>query len=189
MKISVLCPTFNAGATLHETLQSVVRQDYQNFEIIIADGASTDDTLQVAQHFRPFVTTIISEPDRGQLEAIFRAAQAATGEVLFWLNADDIVMPGAFSAAIKALSAARVDYVFSDNFAFDQTGGGLFVGATIRGLSRKQHELFYRQLYSETCYFKRYLLPEPDPSFYDLRVYTDYYFFLRTLQGARGQWI
>ncbi|WP_161495648.1 glycosyltransferase [Caulobacter sp. X] len=188
MKISVLCPTFNAGKTLAETLQSVIDQGDENFEIIIADGGSTDETLLIAAQFEPYVTNILTGPDKGQFHAIERAGSVATGDVFYWLNADDIVMPGAFSEARQILSSHEIDYVYSDNFAFNSERRELYVGPTIRGLSRPYHELYYRQLYSETVYMKSFLWPSPYPDNYKLRVYTDYAFFLRALAGAKGKW-
>ena len=188
MKISILCPTYNAGSTLAQTLQSVIDQNDPNFEIIIADGGSSDQTLSIAQSFEPAVSCILYGPDRGQLHAIDRAAGAASGDVLYWLNADDIVMPGAFREARKILSSPSVDFVYSDNFAFNAELEEVYVGPTIRWLRRIHHEVFYRQLYSETVFFRSFLLPSPRPDNYTMRVYTDYAFFIRALMGARGCW-
>lgn len=187
-KISVICPTFNAGAFVAQTLQSVIDQVDPSFEIIVADGGSSDDTLAIVASFRPHVTHVIEGPDRGQRHAIDRAVTAASGEIIYWLNADDIVMPGAFREARRLLQDDSIDFVYSDDFAFDAEARSLSVGPTIRGLKRRHHELFYRQLYSETVFFKSYLVPEPQEGEYDLRVYTDYAFFLRTLSGAKGKW-
>ncbi len=189
MKISVLIPAFNAATTIGETLQSILAQQDSDFEIVIADGGSSDDTVAVAQRVGGRHVSVVSEPDAGQLDALYKAVARSRGEILYWLNADDIVMPGAFAVAREKLTDPRVDFVFSDDFAFDSTTRGLYVGATIRGLRRAHHELFYRQLYSETVFFKRYLATRPDRSCFDLRIYTDYYFFLHTLSGARGRWV
>lgn len=188
MKISVLCPTYNAGETLAQTLQSVIDQNDPNFEIIIADGGSSDQTLSIAKRYEPSVTHILTGPDEGQLHAVHRAGAVASGDILYWLNADDIVMPGAFKEARDKLSSPHVDFVYSDNFAFSSDRRELYVGPTIRGLRRVFHEVFYRQLYSETVFMKSFLWPSPNVSEYSLRVYTDYAFFIRALTGAKGCW-
>lgn len=190
MKISVLCPAFNAAETIGASLASVVAQGYDDYEVVVADGGSTDNTVEVATSVLGDRCVVLSGPDLGQLDAILKAAELATGDILFWLNADDIVMPGAFMDAISAFEKyADIGYVYSDNFAFSADEKRLFKGPTIFGLNRMFHELFYRQLYSETVYFRRQLLPPRSSQDLSLRVYTDYSFFLYALEGVRGRWM
>lgn len=181
-------PTYQAGQFIGATLRSVQNQFDPNCEVIIADGGSVDDTLEICARFRPLVQMIIEGPDRGQLDGVLRALNAATGDIIYWLNADDIVMPGAFAEARRILHDNAIDFVFSDNFAFDEGKRTLGTGATIRGLTRADHTLFYRQLYSETVFFRRRCIRFVPESLLTTRLYTDYAFFLFTLHQARGQW-
>lgn len=95
-KISVVTPSYNQGQFIEECIRSVLLQEYPNLEFNIIDGGSTDNTLQIIKKFEPFLNYWVSEPDRGQSHAINKGILKATGDILFWLNSDDLVLPGAF---------------------------------------------------------------------------------------------
>jgi glycosyltransferase involved in cell wall biosynthesis len=98
MKISVITPCFNSGDTVEKAIDSVLCQDYTDYEHIIVDGVSTDNTLEILKknnHLR-----WISEPDNGQVEAMNKGFRMAKGDVIVYLNADDYFLEGAFSAVI-----------------------------------------------------------------------------------------
>lgn len=113
-KISVVTPSFNQGRYIGETLESIRAQRYPNLEVIVMDGGSTDETAQVVKSFGDLVDTFVSEPDRGQAHAINKGLARATGEVLCWLNSDDVFLPGALNA---------VAYAFSSRPAWDWISG------------------------------------------------------------------
>lgn len=190
VKISVIVPTFNVAPYIAQTLESIRRQDYTPLEVIVVDGNSTDDTVQIARRFGGLITQLISEPDRGQLDALQKGLSIATGDIFYWVNGDDIVMPGTFHHVAKTFAQRPdVDYVFSDDFAFDEDAQRLYVGGHIRGLCYHDQILAYRQMFSECVFWRRKinkLLPETD---FDLRVYTDYAFFLNIIKGRKGLWV
>lgn len=101
--VSVVVPNFNGARFLDETLRSIVTQDYPNLEVILVDGGSTDESLQVAAAW-PTVQ-IIREPDNGQAHAINRGLLRARGDILAYLNSDDVYRPGAISAAVEHFQA------------------------------------------------------------------------------------
>jgi glycosyltransferase involved in cell wall biosynthesis len=86
-KISVVTPTFNCGQYLRQCIESVLAQEYENFEHIIVDGASKDETVEILKSY-PHLKWI-SEPDSGEAEALNKGLKLATGEIINWLNADD----------------------------------------------------------------------------------------------------
>lgn len=99
--VSIVTPSLNQGRFIRDAIQSVADQDYPNIEHIVVDGGSTDQTIELLRshpHLR-----WISEPDRGQADAINKGFRMAGGAILGWLNADDLYLPGAVRAAVAAL--------------------------------------------------------------------------------------
>lgn len=93
-RITVITPSYNQAGFIDQTIQSVLTQDYPDLEYIVMDGASTDNTVEVLKRYDGRLTWI-SEPDRGQSHAINKGFQMATGEVIAFLNSDDLYLPGA----------------------------------------------------------------------------------------------
>lgn len=91
-KISVITPSFNQGTYLEETIQSVLNQKYPNLEYIIIDGGSTDNSVEIIKKYQDHLTYWISEKDSGQSEAINKGFEIATGEIITWINSDDLLL-------------------------------------------------------------------------------------------------
>lgn len=92
MKISIITTTYNSGATVKDTLESVLRQTFQDYELIIKDGGSKDDTLAICRKYEPLFEgkmRIVSEPDKGIYDAMNTGISLATGDVVGTLNSDD----------------------------------------------------------------------------------------------------
>lgn len=98
--ISVITPSFNQADFIEETIRSVLDQEYPRIEYIVIDGASTDRTVSVLKKYEDRLTWV-SEPDRGQTHALNKGFRMAKGEIVCWLNADDLFLPGAVSAAVE----------------------------------------------------------------------------------------
>ena len=100
-KISVVTPSYNQGQFIEQTIRSVLLQGYPNLEFIIIDGGSDDNTLEIIRKYENWLTYWVSEPDRGQSHAINKGIRRATGEILLWLNSDDLVLPDAFNTVVS----------------------------------------------------------------------------------------
>jgi len=95
--ISLVTPSLNQGKFIRATIESVLSQDYPDLDYRVQDGGSTDETLAVLREYEGRVA-FVSEKDRGQADAINRGLSKATGDVLGYLNSDDVLLPGALSA-------------------------------------------------------------------------------------------
>lgn len=190
-RFSIVIPAFNAAKYLPATLDSIKCQDFcGKVQVIIIDGGSSDDTKDVVREYGDLVSVFVSEPDSGQLDALQKGLKIASGEICHWLNADDVMMPGALSYVSEQFDNCPVlDLVYSDNFAFADGGSQLYVGSTIKGLSYRQHVLFYRQMYSECVYWRREATRYLPVEMFDLRVYTDYAFFGNLRYGLCERWV
>lgn len=97
-RITVITPCLNSAATLEETIRSVLLQGYANLEYFVFDGGSSDESVQIIKKYEPWIQGWRSECDSGQSNAINKAAALSTGDLINWVNADDILLPGALSA-------------------------------------------------------------------------------------------
>jgi len=123
-KVSIVTPSLNQGRFLEETILSVLRQGYPDLEYIIIDGGSTDNSAEIIRKHQKSLTYWVSEPDRGQAHAINKGMERATGEVVAWLNSDDLYADGAIRRAVASLQAhPEVAMVYSDyDVRYETTG-------------------------------------------------------------------
>jgi glycosyltransferase involved in cell wall biosynthesis len=92
--VSIVTPSFDMEGYLPRTIESVLSPDYPNIEYIVVDGGTTDRTLEILKSYGDRLQ-YVSEPDQGPSDAAHKGFQRAHGEILSWLGADDIYLPGA----------------------------------------------------------------------------------------------
>lgn len=118
MRISVITATYNSGRTIGDTLESVLRQTYSDVELIVVDGASRDDTMDVVRRYEPRFGGRMhwtSEPDRGIYDAMNKGIARATGDVIGILNSDDFYTSDTvLERAAEAMAGGDVDAVYGD---------------------------------------------------------------------------
>jgi glycosyltransferase involved in cell wall biosynthesis len=123
MLVSIVTPSFNQARYLEATLDSVLSQDYPAIEYIVVDGGSTDGSREILERYSSRLAWWVSEPDRGQTDAINKGFARARGEVLAWLNSDDTYTPGAVRAAVEQLQARpEVAMVYGEANYIDENG-------------------------------------------------------------------
>jgi glycosyltransferase involved in cell wall biosynthesis len=144
MKISVLTASFNSGAYLERAIKSVLCQNYENFEHIIIDGGSTDETNEIVKRYDHL--NYISEPDEGQADAMNKAFRKATGEIIVYLNADDYFESNVFEDVARQFKNRNCNILV----------GGLYY----RYKGTTAERLLYPEIeFSKIIYPKRYTFP------------------------------
>ncbi len=172
-RISIAVPSFNQGAFIGETLQSLVDQQYPSLEVIIQDGGSTDGAVRVAQEFAdryPHTFRLFVEKDRGHAHAVNKAFRKSTGAILGYLNSDDTLYPGCLHSVAREIDPARGRYVVFGRCLF--TGDGSpYVG--------REHPAEFHGHFDMLAVWRRGFNSIPQPStFWHRKVY-------ETLRGLR----
>lgn len=141
--VSIVTPSYNQGRFIRQTIESVLSQDYAPIEYMVIDGGSTDETLEVLKSYGDRFYWVC-EKDQGQSNAINKGWSRARGEILAWLNSDDIYLPGAISKAVAFLQKnPKVGPAYGEGYHIEENG---------RILERYPTEPFSRQRLKETCY-------------------------------------
>lgn len=118
-KITIVTPSFNQGHFLEETIRSVLDQNYPNLEYFVVDGGSTDNSVDVIRRFGDKISWWVSEKDKGQTEAINKGLRRSTGEIVNWINSDDLVAPGALHHVAEQFGKPGINCVCGPITMFD----------------------------------------------------------------------
>lgn len=108
-KISIITPSYNQGKYIKDNIDSVLQQNYPNYEHIIVDGGSNDNTLQILQSYTHL--NWISEPDKGPVDAINKGIAMSSGEIITWLNSDDFYPHEVLEKVANIFISKKVDIV------------------------------------------------------------------------------
>ena len=119
--LTLVTPSFNQGVFLLRTMRSVIDQNYPNLEYVIQDGGSTDGTVELLTGMDFHVTRWESTADRGQSHAINKGFQNTTGDIMGWINSDDILLPGALAFVARYFSLnPHIDVVYGHRLLIDE---------------------------------------------------------------------
>jgi glycosyltransferase involved in cell wall biosynthesis len=123
LRISLVTPVLNQVDFVGQTLESVFAQRYAGLEYIVQDGGSTDGTLAIIEKYADRLAYFRSEKDEGQSDAINRGFANASGDILGWLNADDLMLPGALDCVARFFERhPEVDVVYGDRIVINEQG-------------------------------------------------------------------
>lgn len=119
-KISIVVPSYNQGQYLEATLVSIFDQNYQNAEIIVIDGGSTDNSVDIIRRYEQHLAYWVSEPDGGQTKGLIKGFQRTTGDIQCWLNSDDLHEPNTLAEVAEYFTRhPDVDAVYGDALWID----------------------------------------------------------------------
>jgi len=118
--ISIVTPSFNQGKFIARTIDSVLDQNYPKLEYVVQDGGSTDNSISILERFNGRLTRWNSAPDAGQAQAINRAFTTPTGDLMAWINSDDLLLPGALDYVGEWMSRhPQVDVIYGHRVLID----------------------------------------------------------------------
>lgn len=121
LKLSIITPSFNQAEFLEETILSVLNQGYEPLEYIVIDGGSTDGSVEIIKRYEDRLDFWVSEKDRGQVHAINKGIERTTGDIVAFVNSDDIYYPNTFATVMKFFADhPESDWVCGDTMMFGE---------------------------------------------------------------------
>lgn len=126
-KISIITPVFNQADFIEQTISSVINQNYPGIEYIIVDGGSTDGTVDILKRYENKISKLIIEADKGMYDALHKGFSHSTGEIMAWINADDIFLPNSFQNMMRLFNdLPQVEWIQGLNSFIDLEGNLIF---------------------------------------------------------------
>jgi glycosyltransferase involved in cell wall biosynthesis len=181
--VSIITPSYRQAQYIEATIQSVLAQNYPRLEYLVIDGGSADGTLDILPRYHKFLRWW-SEPDSGQAQAINKGFHRATGEIIAWLNSDDIYLPGTLHRVARFFQQhPAIDVVYGDYYLIDPAGR---VVLRKKEIPFDYHILLYGLDYlsQPTVFFRRSLLTQFGFLDESLHYGLDWEYWLRLARGG-----
>ena len=183
--VSIVTPTLNQGRFIEQTIRSIMAQGYDHFEHIVVDGGSTDETLDILRRYEgTYPMRWVSEPDEGMYDAINKGMREAKGDILAYLNSDDLYFPWTLEVVVEAFAREpAADFVSGDCVRTDPAAG-------------RSYLLFQPPLYVDwvmrtgylaqpTVFWRRHVLEDVGEFDSSLRYVADCDYWMRALRAHR----
>jgi glycosyltransferase involved in cell wall biosynthesis len=183
--ITVVTPSLNQGPFVERTIQSVLGQDYPSLQYVVLDGGSTDGTGEIVERYGPDLHHFESRPDNGQAGAINRGFALSDGEIMGWVNSDDLLLPGSLAYVARVFSSdPETDMIYGHRILIDEHDQDIGLWVTPR------HSVdllrWFDYLPQESTFWRRRLWEETGGVDESISVAFDWDLFLKFEQsGAR----
>jgi glycosyltransferase involved in cell wall biosynthesis len=184
LSFSVVTPSFNQANYLEKTICSVLDQSYPKLEYLVMDGGSTDGSLDIIKRYEDRLAYWVSEPDKGQSDAINKGFMRSSGDIVAWLNSDDLYLPGALQRVAEYFANHPTIYcVYGDLQVIDSGGNYLF---TKKIIPFSYNSLFFAEAYigQPASFWRREVITKiglVDPA---LHFWMDYEYYLRMAKNG-----
>ncbi len=185
LKISIITPCYNIEKYIRQTIESVLNQGYQNLEYIIVDGGSTDNTPGIISDYKDRISVLISEKDKGQYHAINKGLSLATGDIIGWLNADDIYFPWTFETVNRIFQDQQISWISGMPAFLDSQGlvTNIYNEVSAKPSKYISHGWFrsgaFGYLQQESMFWRRNVIETCGKLNTDLRLASDYELWTR----------
>jgi len=183
--ISIVTPSYMQGDFIERTILSILNQNYPKLEYIVQDGGSTDNTLEVLETYQQQLTSFESEKDQGQAEAINKGFLRSSGEIMAWINSDDLLTPGTlhFVGSFFAQNP-DVDVIYGHRIVIDAADRE--IGRWVLPQHKRSGIIWADYVPQETLFWRRSILDDTSPLDESFSFALDWDFILRLdEQGAR----
>jgi glycosyltransferase involved in cell wall biosynthesis len=154
-KISIITASYNQGAFIERTLLSVLNQNYPNIEIIIIDGGSTDNTIEIIKKYEPYISYWVSEKDNGQADAINKGFKIASGDLLCFQNSDDLFCQNSFLTLATFYQKRPNNDCYYGDMIFIDTNDNVLEVLKTNNFNIKAQILEGMQVFNQSLFFKK----------------------------------
>jgi glycosyltransferase involved in cell wall biosynthesis len=157
-KISIITPNYFGAQYLEETIQSVLGQNYPNLEYVIIDGGSTDGSIEIIKKYEHQLKYWISEPDQGMYHAIQKGFERSTGEIMSWINSDDMYHRNSFFTVAEIFGSFReVNWLLGASTAYDTLGRTISCGPSRQFTKYDIYARDFKWIQQESTFWRRSL--------------------------------
>lgn len=157
-KISVVTTNYNLADYLERTIKSVLDQGYPNLEYIIIDGGSTDGSVEIIKRYADRLTYWVTEPDKGMYDALNKGLQRATGDIMTYINSDDLISPSALSLVAELFVAyPQISWVTGTIAQIDEQDRLIQTGPSERWSALRYYSQDYKWIQQEGTFWRRSL--------------------------------
>jgi glycosyltransferase involved in cell wall biosynthesis len=180
LKISIVTPSYNQATFLPSTIRSIRDQNYPNMEYIIIDGGSHDGSVDIIRQYEKFLTYWVSEPDRGQSDAINKGWKRVTGDIVGYLNSDDLLLPGSLDRVSAFFEKnENIDFIYGNAIYINESGETI---GRLHGYPFDLHLLLLRKITipQPAMFFRKSILDDIGYLDENLHYSMDFDFWLRT---------